>query len=468
MLKNMSVRGHGVGLKGIVAILFVALVLSINFGGVLAQESTPEPSVADPVWRAFRAVRDVLEEEFSTDLTYVQSYAYEQNIWLDSIDSCDSEIFENDYREYYTGWTFRIVALNGAQYQSRVSFDLDAVTICDEFSDSGSELTVDAAPDPSLPAPVAGSGAAGSFELGGHILGLGGDTVTAMRSAGMTWVKSQLRYSVGNGTGLAQDYISQADAQGFKILLGVVGEPSQMGDFDSYVTQFASFLGQVAALGPDAIEVWNEPNIGREWPTGTISGARYTQLLAAAYNAIKSVNPNIIVISGAPAPTGAEGIDPANIMNDDRFMAEMAAAGAGAYMDCVGLHYNEGVVSPSVSSGDPRDDYPTRYFNGMLGRASVFPNKPICWTELGFLTPEGFGQPLPAAFAWAQNVTVAQHAAYLAEAASRSAQSGRVRLMIVWNVNFTQYAGDPMGGFAIRRPDGTCPACSTLGAVMGG
>jgi hypothetical protein len=52
------------------------------------------------------------------------------------------------------------------------------------------------------------------------------------------------------------------------------------------------------------------------------------------------------------------------------------------------------------------------------------------------------------------------------DAASRAAKSGNVRLMIVWNVNFTRWDTDPMGGYAIIRPDGTCPACATLGAVM--
>ena len=38
--------------------------------------------------------------------------------------------------------------------------------------------------------------------------------------------------------------------------------------------------------------------------------------------------------------------------------------------------------------------------------------------------------------------------------------------MIVWNVDFTRWDTDPMGGYAMLRPDGSCPACDTLGAVM--
>ena len=39
-------------------------------------------------------------------------------------------------------------------------------------------------------------------------------------------------------------------------------------------------------------------------------------------------------------------------------------------------------------------------------------------------------------------------------------------LIIVFNVNFTQFVdNDPQGGYAIIRPDGSCPACQALGAL---
>jgi len=43
-------------------------------------------------------------------------------------------------------------------------------------------------------------------------------------------------------------------------------------------------------------------------------------------------------------------------------------------------------------------------------------------------------------------------------------RDGRVRLVIIWNVNFTQFGADPMAGYAIIRPDGSCPACVALGS----
>jgi hypothetical protein len=135
----------------------------------------------------------------------------------------------------------------------------------------------------------------------------------------------------------------------------------------------------------------------------------------------------------------------------------------------VGIHYNEGVLSPSAYTGDPRGNYPTYFFGSMINRAAApFPGKPICFTELGYLSGEGMGAPIPSSFNWTPNdpVTVAEQAAWLAEAATLSASRGNIRIMIVWNVDFTRWDTDPMGGFAMLRPDGSCLACDTLGAVM--
>jgi hypothetical protein len=315
--------------------------------------------------------------------------------------------------------------------------------------------------------PVVSPGTSGGFELGGHVAGFG--NVNEMRNAGMTWAKVQIRWNRGDGTGPAADAINQARANGLKILLGINGNRDQMGDYEAYTNEFAAYLGEVAALGPDAIEVWNEPNIDREWPVGQINGATYTRMLAKAYNAIKTRNANVMVISAAPAPTGFFGAAgcTANGCNDDVFIAQMRNAGAAQYMDCVGAHYNEGIISPDLRSGDPRGSHYTRYFWGML---DLYYNtfggqRKVCWTELGYLSPEGYGE-LPGHFGWASNTTVAQHAEWLGRAAALSRGSGRVRLMIVWNVNFSSFGDDPQGGYAIIRPGGSCPACNTLAAAM--
>ncbi|MCU0476261.1 MAG: hypothetical protein MUC99_09155, partial [Anaerolineae bacterium] len=86
-----------------------------------------------------------------------------------------------------------------------------------------------------------------------------------------------------------------------------------------------------------------------------MNGANYTAMLSAAYSAIKRANPNVVVISGAPSPTGFFGgqCQPGGC-DDNVFIAQMRNAGAANFMDCVGVHYNEGILPPTATSGDPR------------------------------------------------------------------------------------------------------------------
>ena len=323
-------------------------------------------------------------------------------------------------------------------------------------------------PPPSNPVPPpsgGGGGAPGGFELGGQVSDFSRPDL--MRYAGMAWVKRQLRWSPGATADAG--LINDAHAKGFKILLSVLGSPGDIAGGANY-DDYARYVGELARMGADAIEVWNEMNIDREWPTGEIDPARYVDLLRRAYFQIKANNAGTLVISGAPAPTGAEGaFGPARVWNDDRYVAGMAAAGAGSYMDCIGAHYNEGILSPTQSSGDPRDPYYTRYYSGMV--VTYFNafggRKKICFTELGYLSPEGYG-PLPGAFGWAGDTSVAEQAQWLAEAVSLARSSSSVRMIVVFNVDFTGYGDDPQGGYAIIRPGGGCPACDSLRGVTGG
>jgi hypothetical protein len=452
-----------------VGVLLAALALSITIPAPAAAQG-PTPTPNDPIWRGFSAARDAIEEVKSVDLILIRDYTFAQADFNPTgIDSCATLEDGAVARPIYYGWVYTITDLRGNKYQARVSFDLKAVAVCDEVVTSAPAAPA-GTPNANLPTPIPGSASVGGFEIGGHVLELSSNTVSLMNRAGMTWVKKQLRYNLGDDPGVAAGMINSAKSSGFKIVLGIVGQTSQMGDFNSYISSYAGFVAGVAGLGADAIEVWNEPNIDREWPAASINGGNYTQLLAAAYNAIKARNPNTLVISGAPAPTGFFGAAGCGSggCNDDTFMSQMAQAGAASYMDCVGLHYNEGIVAPSINSGDPRGEYPTYYFSSMLARGyNPFGGKPVCFTELGYLSGQGFSTAIPASFGWASNTTVAQHAAWLAEAATAAAQSGKVRLMVVWNVDFPFYtATDPMGGYAMFRPDGTCPACDTLGAVI--
>jgi hypothetical protein len=283
-----------------------------------------------------------------------------------------------------------------------------------------------------------------------------------MQGAGMRWVKFQ---ALGDVSG----FISSAHAAGFKVLLSALGDKSRAAD-PAYWPEYAGWVAGMAAQGADAIEVWNEANIDAEWPAGQISAATYTEMLKQAYNAIKGANSGTMVISGAPAPTGAEAAFPGRVVNDDRFLREMAQAGAATYMDCIGVHFNQGTTSPNATSGGALSGYHYSYYfwpmvdtywNAFAG------TRPLCFTELGYLSPEGLGGIQNPGFGWAANITVAQQAQWLAESASLAGNSGKVRLMIVWNVDFTNWDGFYVhAGYAMFRPGGSCPACAALDAVM--
>ena len=311
------------------------------------------------------------------------------------------------------------------------------------------------------PAPITG------FEVGAHIFSFNYSDL--MRQTGFTWVKKQVAFDqTSRDTAQGRAFINDAKSRGFKIALGVVGNPAQLAaNPTQYYADYAAFVGELAAAGADAIEVWNEPNIDRQWPRGLISGAQYTQMLSAAFQAIKARNGSTLVISGAPAPTGGLGCS-TNGCNDDAYIAQMAAAGARNFMDCVGIHYNAGTVPPNATSGAPVGSatHYSWYYPSMVNLYSrTFPQKPLCFTEIGYVTGQGYG-PLPAGFAWANNVTVANQAEWLGQAVRIARSSGIVRLFIVWNLDSTVFGDDPQAGYAIIRPDGTCPACNTIAAAL--
>ena len=301
------------------------------------------------------------------------------------------------------------------------------------------------------------------FSLGGQINS--NDHLGEMRQAGMIWIKKQIRYGPGDQASNMAEDINEWHTQGFKVLLSVVGHREDLAKGGGYYDQYADFVGGLAELGVEAIEIWNEMNIDREWPTGQISPTAYVDLLARASAQIRARGPGVLVISGAPAPTGVD--DGTQVWSDKRYVEGMASAGAARFIDCVGIHYNEGIIAPDKTSGDPRSEHYTRYFWGMVDTYwDAFGGAvPLCFTELGYLSPDGYGQ-LPSNFAWAQDTSMLEQAEWLGQAVGLASASGKVKFIIVWNVDFTTYGDDPQAGYAIIRADGSCPACGVLQAAV--
>ncbi|HEC24240.1 MAG TPA: hypothetical protein ENI95_15125 [Chloroflexi bacterium] len=355
--------------------------------------------------------------------------------------------------------TWAFITYNGTQgwiaaWLTRINGDINAVPVT---GGQGGSAPAAAPSYAGLPPITRG------FMLGGQTHTL--DHPDAMRQAGMTWVKFQHKWSPGQDPAILAGRIEQAHASGFRVLLSIPGAayPSSI-DFADYV----NFVRGVAALGADGIEVWNEMNLSREWPAGQISPSSYVNnMLAPAYRAIKAANPNTIVIAGALAPTGVD--DNYSVWSDARYLAGMRNAGAAYYMDCLGVHYNAGATPPDQSYGHPADPgaghYSWYFWPTYNLYAGTFPRTQLCYTELGYLSPEGYGS-LPPMFWWGSGTSVGEQAAWLARSAEALRSTGRVRLMIVFNVDFTVWGDDPQAGYAIIRPGGGCPACDALAGVM--
>ncbi len=314
---------------------------------------------------------------------------------------------------------------------------------------------------PSVSAPVA----TGAFELGGHIRDIGLPYKDTMKYAGMTWIKTQIFYGQD-----AHGMVAAAHNNGFKIQLSAIGG-ADMVTQDGFEDKFAAWVGQLAAAGADAIEVWNEPNIDREWKVGLISPASYTSLLCKSYSAIKSANAGSAVISAAPAPTGWFGGCGPNGCDDQPWMEGLYNAGAANCMDYIGAHHNAGATSPSAAIGHPANPGDTHHSWFFLPQTQLYYNvfrgtRQIFYTEMGYASQDGV-PTFSDQFAWARGIDNSEQAAWLAEAVQLSINTGMVRNIIVWNIDFVRYGYDPQDGYAIIRPGGGCPACETLHNVLG-
>ena len=112
---------------------------------------------------------------------------------------------------------------------------------------------------------------------------------------------------------------------------GDMAPPADVQDYVDFAVAVAErYQGRVTYF-----QIWNEPNIYPEWgDLDHVSPERYTDLLCQTYTALKAVDPNIVVISGALAPTVA--LSERNL-NDFVFLERMYAAGAGACFDVLSM-----------------------------------------------------------------------------------------------------------------------------------
>lgn len=106
--------------------------------------------------------------------------------------------------------------------------------------------------------------------------------------------------------------------------------PADTQDFVDYATAVAThYEGRLRYY-----QVWNEPNLYPEWGDQTVNAEAYTDMLCRTYSALKTIDPQIVVITGALGPTvDLSGRNAYDLL----YLQRMYQAGAGACFDVLSV-----------------------------------------------------------------------------------------------------------------------------------
>ncbi len=273
----------------------------------------------------------------------------------------------------------------------------------------------------------------------------------------MKWIKVQLSWEAlqPNGPGdygepfqLLEQHLQFANNNGFNILVSIAKAPhwarsnqnedGPPDDPQTLVNFLNFFLTKFSFV--DAVEIWNEPNLQREWQ-GTLpfSGAGYMQIFKPAYQAIKALAPNIVVVTAGLAPTG----NSAGSRDDRAYLREMYASGLTQYGDiAVGVHPYSWANGPDATCCGTRgwDDDRRFFFHDTLEdyrqiMVSAGQGNNQLWpTEFGWATWDSLpGDPPEQWVGW--NDKWAQ-ANYTIRAFQIGQSTANIGPMFLWNLNF--------------------------------
>ncbi|UCC86365.1 MAG: PD40 domain-containing protein [Anaerolineales bacterium] len=318
----------------------------------------------------------------------------------------------------------------------------------------------------SQPAPLPTGVAEEGFRYGVNMADLG--KAYLVRDLGLGWAKSYVNWETvepepGQYRWVDPDNILSAfEGYGVHILMRVHGTPAWArppGTFLSHppdeTAGFAHFMGALAARYKGrvaAYEIWNEPNLNYEWGYLEPDPAEYTALLKAAYQAVKAVDSDALVISGGLATTG-DGSSTA--MGDLAFLQGMYDAGAGGYFDALGSH-------PYAFGHDPdyQDPWGLSLSRVEQQREVMIANgdaqTPVWITEAGWVLHTSWNLVEHEAVA----VDEAQQATYMVRAYQKiRAEWPWVQALFLFNLDFSSApwypAAEPMRWYSILNPDRT-------------
>ncbi len=180
---------------------------------------------------------------------------------------------------------------------------------------------------------------------------------------GATWVKQRLSWR--NVKPLADEpydwstsdlILEEAEAWGVNLVFrldgtprwalprgeGIDGPPADYHDYAAFCYDVAArYRGRVRGY-----QIWNEPNLAREWGGAVPDPAAYADLLRLCSWGIRLADPEALIITAGLAPTGS---GPPEALPDHTFLAGMYEAGAAPYFDLLGLHAPGYAAPPEVS-----------------------------------------------------------------------------------------------------------------------
>lgn len=362
-----------------------------------------------------------------------------------------------------------------------------ATTFSDAFAQASPVVTAAAPP----PGPLVTSPDYGlNLFVWGHPDTTGRDLRLAS-GGGFRWQKTLFQWRLIEGAGKGQFDWSEADrvvkasaAAGIKTIARLDfqpvwarkdqapnGPPDNYQDYWDFVAAFASRYGSTSSIGRVyAIEVWNEPNLDREWgsqPISAQSAADYVRLLGGAYKAAKAADPTLVVLSAGLSPTG---VTDAHSADDVQYLQWLYDAGIKGQFDALGAHGNTQAPEVDAALGSlPTFPHPSFYFRRVEQLRQVMvsngdQDRQIWLLEFGWTADQ-----VHPAYSWFA-VSEDKKAANIAEAFRYARQNWTpwIGVMTLWTMADPSWTPDREEyWWAITNPDGTVrPAYAALQSAV--
>jgi hypothetical protein len=267
-----------------------------------------------------------------------------------------------------------------------------------------------------------------------------------------------------------QAHINLLKSEGYKVLVSIVKAPAwarETGIEDGPpldLNKFNTFIDSVLQLSGtqiDAIEIWNEPNLLREWNTEqyAFAGSGYMRLFDSAYNAIRAYSDDIVIVTAGLAPTGDSSVS----VQDRKYLRQMYNAGLTQYDNiAIGVHPFGWANSPnSICCTDTSwADHPQFYFLNTIATYKAITDSyrhdvDLWVTEFGWTTWNDLPYDPPEP--WMKYLTTSQQVDYTIRAFEIGAALDYVGPMFLWNFNFanefTLNNRDEMAGYSLVISD---------------